>query len=182
MRIVWFFLNVHVRGRRGIMRCSQLHTFQLENFHYSIFPVKKAHYSVRKNLHCTHCGQRKTLILYSPKEGIIPLFQNKNSVILIPIFLFKARAFIIGTTTQNIVHFVFRTRKTSFSPTRFFGIKRKQQQQQQQYSFKIIIYMNTFVADEHLSTRFCTISCNLYIINTHRKLCSKGSLRKFLEI
>ena len=132
---------------------------KFSSFH---FPVKKAHYSVRKNLHCTHCGQRKTLILYSPKEGIIPLFQNKNSVILIPIFLFKARAFIIGTRTQNIVHFVFRTRKTSFSPTRFFGIKRKQQQQQ--YSFKIIIYMYTFVADEHLSTRFCTVSCNLYII------------------
>ena len=152
---------------------------KFSSFH---FPVKKAHYSVRKNLHCTHCGQRKSLIHYSPKEGIIPLFQNKNSVILIPIFLFKARAFIIGNRTQNIVHFVFRTRKTSFSPTRFFGIKRKQQQQQQQYSFKIIIYMYTFVADEHLSTRFCTVSCNLYIINTHRKLYSKGSLRKFLEI
>lgn len=164
------------------MRCSQLHTFPLENFHYSIFPVKKNYYSVRKNLHCTYCGQRKSLFHYSPKEGIIPLFQNKNSVILIPIFLFKARACIIGNRAQNIVHFVFRTRKTSFSPTRFFGIKRKQQQQQQQYSFKIIIYMNTFVADEHLSTRFCTISCNLYIINTHRKLYSKGSLRKFLEI
>ena len=166
----------------SLMRCSQLHTFQLENFHYSIFPVRKAHYSVRKTLHCTYCGQRKSLIHYSPKEGIIPLFQNKNSVILIPIFLFKARAFIIGNRTQNIVHFVFRTRKTSFSPTRFFGIKRKQQQQQQQYSFKIIIYMYTFVADKHLSTRFCTISCNLCIINTHRKLYSKGSLRKFLEI
>ena len=128
------------------MRCSQLHTFPLENFHYSIFPVKKKnYYSVRKNLHCTYCGQRKSLFHYSPKEGIIPLFQNKNSVILIPIFLFKALACIIGNRAQKIVHFVFRTRKTSFRPTRFFRIKRKQQQQQQQNSFKIIIYMHVYI-------------------------------------
>ena len=135
---------MHVQGWRGVMRCSQLHTFPLGNFHNSVFPVqKKIIILFEKNLHCTYSEQRKSLIHYTPKGGIIPLFQNKNSVILIPIFLFKALhvVCIIANRAQNIVHFVFRTRKTSFRPTRFFGIKRKQQQQWQQYSFKIIIYM-----------------------------------------
>ena len=52
--------------------------FQLESFRYSIIPVKK-NYSV-ENIHLLHYS--------TPQHGIIPLFEQKISVIVSPLFLF----------------------------------------------------------------------------------------------
>ena len=52
--------------------------FQLESFRYSIIPVKK-NYSV-ENIHLLHYS--------TPQHSIIPLFEQKISVIVTPLFLF----------------------------------------------------------------------------------------------
>ena len=96
-------------------------------FHFSSKKKKSLFCSKKSALYLLRT--KEIVIPLLPKRGYYPIIPKKNSVILIPIFLFKALACIIGNRAQKIVHFVFRTRKTSFSPTRFFGIKRKQQQQ-----------------------------------------------------